>query len=88
MACQGSFDAPETGFAGEGDFILRSGLGVFEGSEGLGVWRKTVSTWRKRWLSSQAQTVIERLSDQPRTGAPPRITPKQVCAIIGLVCKK
>ena len=46
------------------------------------MWRKTVSTWRKRWLSSQAQTVIERLSDQPRTGTPPRIMPKQVCALI------
>ena len=67
--------------------LLRSGLGVFESSEGLGVWRKTVSTWRKHWLSSQVQTVIVRLSDQPRTGTPPRIMPKQVCALIVLACE-
>ncbi|MBL4748044.1 MAG: helix-turn-helix domain-containing protein [Magnetovibrio sp.] len=67
--------------------LLSSGLGILEVSQMLCVWRKTVSTWRKRWLLGPTQTVIERLSDEPRAGAPARITPQQVCAIIALACE-
>lgn len=67
---------------------LARGLSITETAQHLGVWRKTVSHWRFRWLSIRGeQTVVERLSDQPRSGAPPRITAEETCAIIALACR-
>jgi len=63
-------------------------LSVNETAERLGVWRKTVSEWRKRWLSVVSERgVLERLGDKPRSGAPAVITAEQVCAIIALACE-
>ena len=54
-------------------------LSVNETAERLGVWRKTVSEWRKRWLSVVSERgVLERLGDKPRSGAPAVITAEQV----------
>ena len=66
------------------------GLGVGETAERLGVWRKTVSGWRARWLASSdwSASVVERLSDAPRCGAPARITAEQICAIVALACER
>jgi transposase len=66
------------------------GLGVEETAERLGVWRKTVSGWRARWLASSdwSASVVERLSDAPRCGAPARITAEQICAIVALACER
>ncbi len=67
---------------------LARGLSITGSAQYLGVWRKTVSHWRVRWLSSQGgQTVVERLSDAQRSGAPPRITAEETCAIIALACR-
>ena len=65
------------------------GLKVWQIAERLGVWRKTVSEWRARWRSSSGSlaTVRERLSDAPRSGAPAKITPEQICAIVALACE-
>ena len=63
------------------------GAGVTETAERLGVWRKTVSHWRSRWLASSGTPAAERLSDAPRSGAPARITPEQICAIVALACE-
>ena len=65
------------------------GVDVSETAERLGVWRKGVSLWRGRWLASSGSsaTVAERLSDAPRSGAPARITPEQICAIVALACE-
>lgn len=65
------------------------GVGVVATSERLGVWRKTVSQWRARWIgrSRSCASVIERLSDAPRSGAPARITAEQICGIVALACK-
>lgn len=63
-------------------------LSVKASAERLGVWRKTVSEWRKRWLSGvSGRGVMERLVDKPRSGAPAVITAEQVCAIIALACE-
>lgn len=69
--------------------LLGEGLGIEETADRLGVWRKTVSVWRSRWLSGAAvdETVRGRLHDAPRCGGPDRITPEEVCAIIALACK-
>jgi len=68
--------------------LAADGLSVNETAERLGVWRKTVSEWRKRWLSGVlAHGVSERLGDKPRSGAPAVITAEQICAIIALACE-
>jgi putative transposase len=66
------------------------GAGVVETAERLGVWRKTVSQWRGRWLagSDSSAPVAERLSDAARCGAPARITAEQICAIVALACER
>lgn len=64
--------------------------------------RHTVRLWRQRWLTAapslaeaeaagateaqltkQIQTV---LADAPRSGAPPRFTPEQICQLLALAC--
>ena len=66
------------------------GAGVVETAERLEVWRKTVSQWRARWLSSSGSSAsaAERLSDAPRSGAPSEITAEQICAIVALSCER
>ncbi len=66
------------------------GIGIVETAERLEVWRKTVSQWRSRWLASSGSSasVEERLSDAPRSGAPARITPEQICQIVALACER
>lgn len=70
--------------------LLAEGLSITATAERLGVWRKTVSQWRGRWLASTGRVgaALERLSDAPRSGAPCRITAEEVCAIIALACKR
>ena len=65
-----------------------AGVGVVETADQLGVWRKTVSQWRARWLASSGSSAAARLSDAPRCGAPARITAEQICAIVGLACER
>ncbi len=69
--------------------LAGDGVGVGETASLLGVWRKTVSQWRARWLAGSGSPVPveERLSDAPRSGAPARITAEQVCAIVALACE-
>jgi putative transposase len=66
--------------------------------------RWTVMCWRKRWLkmgpkleAAQAANVEEKvlkriieeaLSDEPRSGAPPRFTPEQIVQIVAVACEK
>lgn len=64
------------------------GVSVSETARQLGTWRKTVHRWRKRWLEAAAMaTIADRLSDAPRSGAPGKFTPEQVCAIVALACE-
>jgi transposase len=65
------------------------GMGVRESARDLGVWPKTVRYWRRRWRqATERQSVSERLADAPRSGAPPRYTPEQICAVIAMTCEK
>jgi putative transposase len=68
--------------------LAHDGLGVTDTARRLGVWRKTVSTWRARWLTRPPEaSVAERLSDAPRPGAPATFTPEQICTIVALACE-
>jgi putative transposase len=68
--------------------LAADGASVSETSQRLGIWRKTASTWRKRWREAEAaKSTAERLSDAPRSGAPDKFTSEQVCAIIALACE-
>ena len=68
--------------------LLAEGVSITETAVRVGVWRKTVSQWRARWLASASSVAAERLSDAPRCGAPCRITAEEHCAIIALACKR
>ena len=67
--------------------LAAEGFSIDETAARLGVWRKTVSQWRSRWLSGLGGPVLERLQDEPRVGVTPRITPEQICAIVALACE-
>jgi transposase len=68
--------------------LAARGLGVGETAGQLGIWRKTVSTWRRRWRNADAPTgVTERLGDDPRSGAPATFTPEVICRIVALACE-
>jgi putative transposase len=65
------------------------GVGVRESARELGVWPKTVRYWRKRWRQAvERQPVPDRLADAPRSGAPAKFTPEQVCSLVAMTCEK
>jgi len=65
------------------------GVGVRESARELGVWPKTVRYWRKRWRQAvEGQSVPDRLTDAPRSGAPAKFMPEQVCALVAMTCEK
>ena len=65
------------------------GVGVRKSARELGVWPKTVRYWRKRWgEAADKQSVAERLTDAPRSGAPATYTPEQICAVVAMTCEK
>src|SRR5215218_2257663 len=58
----------------------------------LGLAAKTARQWRRRWLAFRDVPLAEvsvaaRLADGPRSGAPARLTPEQVCQILALACE-
>lgn len=68
--------------------LAAAGKGMEETAAALGVWRKTVRQWRRRWEAAEAAvSVTERLSDAPRCGAPASFTPEQICQIMALACE-
>jgi transposase-like protein len=65
------------------------GVGVRESARELDVWPKTVRYWRRRWRqAADGQSVPERLTDAPRSGAPATHTPEQICAVVAMTCEK
>ena len=68
--------------------LSASGLGVEETADELGIWRKTASTWRRRWMDAEVTAgVAVRLSDAPRSGAPATFTAEVICKIVALCCE-
>lgn len=59
----------------------------------LGLAAKAARLWRGRWLAVAAVpleelSATERLKDAPRPGAPARLTPEEICAIVALACEQ
>ncbi len=68
--------------------LAAAGKGMTESAAALGVWRKTVRHWRRRWTAANAAAgIAERLSDASRCGAPATFTPEQICQIMALACE-
>jgi putative transposase len=65
-----------------------AGVGVHETMRRLGIGRTTVQIWRRRWREADQESVEGRLGDRPRSGAPARYTPQQVCAIVAIACER
>jgi len=69
----------------------------------LSLSRVTVRLWRKRWAENletlqcieekeedpkkYEQRILDLLADAPRSGAPCKFTPEQVCQIVSLACE-
>lgn len=63
-------------------------VGIGETARRLGIWRKTVLLWRRRWVTRQpAGDVAARLADEPRNGRPATFTAEQICAIMAIACE-
>lgn len=56
-------------------------------SDELKIGLSDVTKWTKRWIERASDTIEERISDLPRSGAPCRITPEQWCQIMALACE-
>jgi hypothetical protein len=49
--------------------------------------RRTVRLWRRHWLARPRSTVVARLHDAPRPGAPATFRAEPGCHIIALACE-
>lgn len=54
----------------------------------LGIQSSDISRWTKRWIERTQYTVLERISDLPRSGSPDTFTPEQICKMVALVCEE
>jgi len=78
------------------------GRGVRETAREMDIDTKTVLAWRQRWIAAIeswgtareawshkdfTRKIFEALSDAPRSGAPPKFTPEQVCEVIRIACE-
>jgi putative transposase len=64
--------------------LLAEGLMAPDVARRLGTTRTTVRRWRRHWLKRQGCTVLERLQDAARPGAPATFSAEQWCQIIAL----
>lgn len=66
---------------------LAQGTNAPQVARDLGTTRTSVRLWRRYWLERKAGTLVERLSDAERSGAPATFTPEQWCKIVALACE-
>lgn len=67
--------------------LLAEGLTVLGVAKRLETSPPTVRLWRQHWLERPEASVIERLQDDPRSGAPLTFTAEQWCQIIVVACE-
>jgi transposase len=66
---------------------LARGDNTREVAADLGTTRHTVRRWRRHWLERPECSVIERLQDAPRPGAPATFSTEQWCLIMAIACE-
>ncbi len=68
--------------------LAAEGVGIGETARRLGIWRKTVLVWRRRWMARRpVGDIAARLADEPRNGRPATFTAEQICAIMAIACE-
>ena len=69
--------------------LASEGIGIRKSAKQLGISRDMVQRWRRRWIEdAHLLSVIARLADAPRSGAPATYSPEQICAIIAIACER
>jgi len=68
------------------------GLSNVEIGHALGLSLDMVGLWRQKWrrqteIPLKERSVADRLADEQRTGAPPRISAEQYCQIMAVACE-
>lgn len=66
---------------------LADGYNAVDTAKFLETTKKTVKLWRRHWFEGKELTVIEKLQDRERSGAPVRIRAEQWCQIMALACE-
>jgi transposase len=66
---------------------LAEGMNAPQVARHLGTSRTSVRLWRRCWLE-RTGSVVERLTDAERSGAPATFTPEQLCQIMAIACEK
>jgi putative transposase len=66
---------------------LATGDNTREVADHLCTTRLTIRRWRRHWLDRPQGSVIERLQDAPRPGAPATFRAQQWCQIMALACE-
>lgn len=54
----------------------------------LDVNNNVITDWTARWHEMANKPIHERLQDRPRSGAPDKFSPEELCKIIALSCEK
>jgi len=67
--------------------LLAEGLTAPDVARCLGTTRTTVRRWRRHWCTRHGCTVLERLHDAARPGAPATFSAEQWCQIVALACE-
>lgn len=66
---------------------LADGSNTAQVARRLEVNHKTVRLWRGHWLSRPTAPILERLSDDERSGAPVTFSAEQWCGLTALACE-
>lgn len=67
--------------------LLAEGCTAPEVARRLATTRTTVRLWRRHWFERREATVLERLQDDPRSGAPLTFTAEQFCQLMAVACE-
>ena len=68
--------------------LADEGMRHQEIAQELSIRNNTVTTWIARWRDLSNKSAEDRLQDSPRSGAPDKFTPEQLCQIIAIACEK
>ena len=69
--------------------LANEGVSIRKSAKQLDISRGMVQRWRQRWIEqAHLLSVIARLTDAPRSGAPATYSLSRLCAIIAIACEQ